>query len=333
MPERYCLVGPVVHRYLRLLMPPLHLKRFLIVGEQVAGIRDVIAKARPDLQLRMKRLVDIGPEDLDWGEGFIGFRRPATPTWGKIQWIHCIGAGVDGLIFGHPLGPEILLTKTSEDFGPAIGEWCLTRALVVNQQIFELALDQQAGHWNRTREPVVLRGQRAVVLGTGSVGRGIARVFRAVGVSVTGLSRTGGRHLDFDHVAGAERFAEFVPAADWFILAAPLTAATRHWLTRDRLAQCGGVYLMNAGRGAVVDESALPEALEKGWIRGAALDVFETEPLPADSPLWRHPQVAISPHLSGPSTVEATAHGFLECLATVERGAHSHLTVDPDRGY
>jgi phosphoglycerate dehydrogenase-like enzyme len=91
--------------------------------------------------------------------------------------------------------------------------------------------------------------------------------------------------------------------------------------------------LLNAGRGAVVDESALPEALEHGWLRAAALDVFQTEPLPADSPLWTHPQVTISPHSSGPTTIAGAADGFLECLTTIERGARPRWAIDLARGY
>jgi phosphoglycerate dehydrogenase-like enzyme len=87
------------------------------------------------------------------------------------------------------------------------------------------------------------------------------------------------------------------------------------------------------GRGALVDEQALPEALERGWITGAALDVFETEPLPPDSPLWDHPKVIVSPHISGPSTVRATGDGFVECLSAVEQGEHSRWEVDQSRGY
>ncbi len=121
--------------------------------------------------------------------------------------------------------------------------------------------------------------------------------------------------------------------ADWLVLAAPLTAETRQFLSRERLAQCGGAYLMNVGRGAVLEEAALPGALEQGWIRGAALDVFATEPLPADSPLWNHPKVIVAPHNSGPSTVAATGDGFLECLAALERGESPRWVVDPRAGY
>lgn len=308
-------------------------KRFLIAGDHVAGFRDAIAARRPDLELRLKRVAEIGADDLSWADGFIGFRRPSTPDWGQVRWIHSIGAGVDGLVLGHPLPGHILLTKSSEDFGPAIGEWCLTRALAVNQHLTALQADQAARRWDRDREPVMLRGQRVLIVGTGSVGRGIARAFGPLGALVSGLSRSGQPVAEFSQVGTVRQFADFIRGVDWLILALPNTADTRHFLDRGNLAQCGGAYLMNVGRGAVIDEAALPDALDKGWIRGAALDVFEREPLPVDSPLWSHPKVVVSPHLSGPSTVLATAEGFLACLAEVERGERPRFAVDPNRGY
>jgi glyoxylate/hydroxypyruvate reductase len=90
---------------------------------------------------------------------------------------------------------------------------------------------------------------------------------------------------------------------------------------------------MNAGRGPVVDEALLPEALDKGWLRGAALDVFEAEPLPTESPLWMDARVMISPHISGITTTEGAATGFLECLAALERGETPKWIVDRDRQY
>ena len=308
-------------------------ERVLLVGEHVAGIRDLIAAARPDLTLRMKRLAEIEAADLNWAEVYVGFRKPAVDGWGKIRWIHSIGAGVDGLVFRKPLPPGILLTKSGEDFGPAIGEWCVCRALAVNQRLTDLAADQ-AGHvWDRSKEPVVLRGQQVVILGTGAVGSGIARAFRALGSRVTGLSRSGAARPDFDAVSMMTGFAAAVRGADWLIVALPLTEDSIGLLSRDRLADCGGAYLMNVGRGAVIDEAAIPEALDRGSIRGAALDVFATEPLPADSPLWDHPKVVISPHNSGPSTTQATADGFLSSLESVERSETPWTVVDPNSGY
>ncbi len=308
-------------------------KRVLIAGEHVAEIHDLIAAARPDLALRLKRAVEVDAADLDWAEVYVGFRKPPVEGWGAVQWIHSIGAGVDGLVFRKPIPPGILLTKSGEDFGPAIAEWCLCRALAVNQRLADLALDQKNRIFDRSKEPVVLRGQRVVVLGTGAVGGGIARAFGGLGCRVTGLSRSGAPRAGFASVSTFADFGGAVRGADWIIAALPLTGDSIGLLNRDRLAQCGGAYLMNVGRGAVIDEAALPDAIDQGWIRGAALDVFAIEPLPADSPLWQHPQIVISPHNSGPSTVPATAEGFLESLRSVERGETPRTLVDPLAGY
>jgi phosphoglycerate dehydrogenase-like enzyme len=124
-----------------------------------------------------------------------------------------------------------------------------------------------------------------------------------------------------------------VGEAHWLILAIPLTAETVRLMSRDVLARCRGAFLINVGRGALVDEEALPEALDAGWLRGAALDVFATEPLPSDSPLWARRDVLISPHVAGLTTVEGAAQGFLECLAQLERGERPRTTVDRSRGY
>jgi phosphoglycerate dehydrogenase-like enzyme len=90
---------------------------------------------------------------------------------------------------------------------------------------------------------------------------------------------------------------------------------------------------MNAGRGAVVDEALIPEALDKGWLSGAILDVFQVEPLPKESPLWDNPRVMISPHISGLTTPEGAVAGFLQCLDEIEHGRTPARAVDRDRGY
>ena len=104
-------------------------------------------------------------------------------------------------------------------------------------------------------------------------------------------------------------------------------------INRARLAECDGAYLINIGRGAVVEESALPEALDQGWISGAALDVFEKEPLPADSPLWTHPKVTVTPHCSGPSTMEGMVGGFRGVSRGRRAGETPRWAVDRARGY
>jgi len=310
--------------------------RILLAADNVPGLTEFIRERRPDLDLRAKARREIGTGDLLWAEALVGFRRPEVEGWGSVRWIHCIGAGVDGFVFRNRLPSTVLLTKSGEDFGPAIGEWCIACALAANQHHTELAAfqaDRQWGSRDGALDPILLRGQRVTILGTGTVGRGIARPFRALGAVVTGLSRAGRPVPDFDRVLPAAAFSDAMIGADWLVLAAPLTEETHHYLDRRKLEQADGTYLMNVGRGALVDEAALPTALDAGWLRGAALDVFEQEPLTAESPLWTHPKVRITPHISGPSTLTGTAEGFLESLTALERGELPRLRIDPTRGY
>ncbi len=168
-------------------------RRILMVGDHVAGLSDFVRASRPKLEIRVRPLREIGADDLAWADTYVGFRPPPAADWGRVRWIHSIGAGVDALLAGPPIPAGVVLTRSSEDFGPAIGEWCVCRALAVNQRLFELEQAQAERRWGLrgTTDPTMLRGQRVVVLGTGLVGRGIARAFRALGCRVDGLSRGG----------------------------------------------------------------------------------------------------------------------------------------------
>ncbi len=134
-------------------------------------------------------------------------------------------------------------------------------------------------------------------------------------------------------MAQVSALKDMAAVADWLIVTLPLTAETEGLINRDVMMACRGAVLLNAGRGAVVEEGAIVEALDNGWLRGAALDVFETEPLPVDSPLWQDQRVMISPHISGLTTIEGASAGFLECLAAFERGEPTRWLVDRARQY
>jgi len=311
----------------------LHPRRVLIAGKLHTEFAAALAAARPDLELRARPLEHVGMSDLEWADTYLGFRRPPLPTMGHVRWVHCTGAGVDAWLYPTALPADILLTRTSEPFGPMIAEWALARALAFTQDILPLAADQRAHQW-RSREPRFIRGTTALVVGTGDVGTNVARVYSALGCTVVGVSRTGRGDLAvFAEVHRVAKLGGIVGSADWLVLMLPLTAATHHLVGREILSACNGAVLINAGRGAVVDESLIPEALERGWLRGAALDVFEAEPLPATSPLWDDPRVMISPHNSGPTTVEAAIRGFTGTLDEIERGVRPTWIVDRVRQY
>lgn len=315
------------------------IRHLLIATDAHAGLAARIAAARPELVLRGMRLAEVTAGDLAWADAFLGFRRPAGLAMGGVRWVHCTGAGVDAWLHPDPLPPEILLTRSAESFGGAIAEWAVARALAVTQRLRTLEAAQRERRWVRECEPTPLAGAPVLVVGTGDVGTHVARLFAALGCPVTGVSRTGAPRAAHGSPSVFARLAPFtaLPAlvgdARVLVLVAPLTPATHHLVDRALLARCRGALLLNAGRGALVDEASLPWALDAGHLSGCALDVFETEPLPAESPLWSDPRVLVSPHVSGPSTLDATAQGFLDTLAELERGDVPTWRVDRERGY
>lgn len=312
---------------------PASAKHIVIGANAHASLADALRRARPDLVIRGNKYTDLTADDMEWGDTYIGFRRPPLASMGNIRWVHCTGAGVDSWLFPVELPRNILLTRTSESFGPMIAEWALARALACSQQLLDLAQYQQRRGW-KPRDVAMLRGTTVVVVGTGDVGTYVGRLFRNMGCDVHGVSRSGsGDESVFSTRSTVSSLASLAVTADWLIVTLPLTSETHGLIGREVLQSCHGAVLMNAGRGAVVDEALLPEALDKGWLRGVALDVFEIEPLPAESPLWTDPRVMISPHISGITTTEGAVTGFLDCLAALERGERPKWIVDRERQY
>ena len=307
--------------------------RRILIGYNVhSDLRDYLVERRPDLEIRSRSLAEVTEEDVAWAEVYVGFRRPAIGTIGDVRWVHCVGAGVDAFLYPAPIGDDVLLTRTDESFGPQIAEYCISRALAVAQGLIPLAVEQRAHRWT-PRWPEPVRGRRVVVVGTGDVGRAVAGAFAAMGCDVSGISRTGRRVPPFARVAPSSALGDVVAEADILVLAAPLTRETHHLVDRAVLSGCRNVLLINVGRGALVDEAAIPAALDAGWLRAAALDVFEVEPLPPASPLWDREDVIVSPHVAGLTTTKGAGDGFLESLAALERGELPEKVVDRARGY
>ncbi len=316
-------------------MPPLPFapRRVVVAADSHAGIASFIRERRPDLEIRHALPANVSAADMEWAEVYIGFRRPPRAPLGNIQWVHCTGAGVDAWLYPEPIDSRILLTRTSESFGPAIAEWVMGRILAFTQKVIPLAEAQRERRWS----PLTLDrlpGSKALIVGLGDIGRAIAHYLQVFDVEVAAVTRSGQSDSPILRaVHPVDALPHLVGDVRWLIVTLPLTHETRHLIGRDLLSCCKGAVLINTGRGPVVDESVLPEALDSGWLAGAALDVFETEPLPPSSPLWADPRVMISPHISGKTTIAGAGEGFLECLAALERGVLPRWAVDRARGY
>lgn len=309
-----------------------HFPHILVVHHAFADpIVAELQERRTDLEFRARHPDSTSTEDLAWADALVGFRRPPGGL-GHARWVHCIGAGVDGWTRDIAWPANVLLTRTTQSFAAPIGEYVLARVLAVSQEILQLGADQQARRW-RKFVPALADGSRAVVVGTGDLGQGIAERLGAVGITVDGISRSARPAPQFRRVEQPDRLPDLMPGAQWLVLAAPLTAETRGMVNKAVLDRCRDCWLINVARAPLVDESEMLRALDDGRLAGAALDVFNVEPLPPASPLWSHPRVLLSPHVAGVTSIEGAVSGFLAALEALEAGRQPARVVDVGEGY
>ncbi|MGW0997620.1 D-2-hydroxyacid dehydrogenase [Streptomyces sp. NPDC002520] len=257
--------------------------------------------------------------------------REAWPGDGpRPRWVHTASAGVD-----HLMGPELaasdtVVTNARGIFDQPIAEYVAALVLAVAKDLPRTLEFQRERTW-RHRETRRVAGTRACVVGSGPIGRAIARTLKALGVTtalVGRAPRTG--------IHGPADLDRLISRADWVIAAAPLTEQTHGMFDARRFGvmQPSAVFV-NVGRGQLVDEDALAEALRRRWIAGAALDVFTAEPLPSDSPLWGLPGLIVSPHMSGDTVGWRDELGkqFVELYERWAAGRSLVNVVDKKRGY
>ena len=260
-------------------------------------------------------------------------------TWAAadaLRWVHVAGAGVDRVLFPDLVASPIVVTNSRGVFDRPMAEYVLALVLAFAKHIPATVRFQQAEEW-AYRETENVAGQRAVIVGTGSIGREIARLLRAVGITVHGVGRTPrAEDPDFGAVSASSELTGVVGDADYVVVVAPLTEQTEGLVDAAVFeAMPSTSRLINVGRGALVDQSALVDALESGQIAGAGLDVFTEEPLPAGDPLWRHPGVIVSAHMSGDSVgwgdriIDLFATNLTRWLA----GEPLHNVVDKHLGF
>ncbi|MBC3984256.1 D-2-hydroxyacid dehydrogenase [Streptomyces sp. AC536] len=221
--------------------------------------------------------------------------RDAWPGSGpRPGWVHTASAGVDRLLLPDLVESETVLTNARGVFDQPIAEYVGALVLSFAKDLPGTWELQRQRRW-RHRETRRLAGTRAVVVGVGPIGRAIGELLRALGVRVEWVGRTARAG-----VRGADELPDLLPGADWVVCAAPLTPATRGMFDRAAFARMApSAYFVNVGRGPLVVTEELRAALLERRLAGAALDVFEQEPLASDSALWDTPGLLVSPHMSG----------------------------------
>ena len=254
------------------------------------------------------------------------------PKLGKLRWVQVLAAGVDHLVGEAALRPEVPICRAVGPFGPQMAEWALAEMLFQVRGLGRLRAQQAAADWQRFI-PGSLAGSVIGIAGMGAIGQEVARRAGAFGMTVQALSRKGESPLAARTYRPAD-WTEFAASSDWLLLLLPLTAETRGVVGEEVLrAMRPTAWLMNAGRGGLIDEAALLTALDQGALAGAILDVFQEEPLPATHPFWHHPKVVVTPHLAAVSRVEDMAAILYQNLCRDRDGLPLQHVVDRSRGY
>jgi phosphoglycerate dehydrogenase-like enzyme len=271
----------------------------------------------------------IGQAEILYGWHFPG---PLLPLAARLRWIQCMGAGVERFL-GPELPPRVIVTRAAGIFGPWMAEYTLGRCLWVSQRIERFRRQQQERRWEPA-DPIPLRGQTLCVLGLGDIGRHIARTAKGLGMRVIGVSRSGRRVPDAARVYRARAIRTALGQADFVVVTVPLSADTQGLIGAAELAAMKpSAWLINIARGPVVDETALLHALSERRIGGAALDVFDQEPLPAEHPYWGLDNLILTPHIAGPSTPAEVAPIFNDNLRRYLSGRPLRYVVGRRRGY
>lgn len=261
---------------------------------------------------------------------------PAQRDDPTLDWIHVAAAGVDKLLFDELVESDVTVTNSRGVFESSIAEHVLGSILAMAKDFPGNWRRQREREWEH-RETERIADKRVLIAGTGPIGRATARLLRAAGMRVTGLGRTQrDSDPDFGVVELDERLPRIAGEFDYLVAVAPLTERTRGMFDAEVFAAVKpGARLVNVGRGELVVEEALLDALRSGRLAGAALDVFATEPLPRESPLWALPNVLVSPHNSGDfiGWEDALARLFVENFECWIAGEPLRNVVDKKLGY
>lgn len=270
-------------------------------------------------------------------EAMLAWGAPAglLPKMTGLRWVQALTAGVDSWLALPDLPPNLMLTCARGTHRQSMPENILAALFYLTKPYAACAADQRESKWTR-RLATPLTGQTLGILGLGAVGQDLARYATALGMKVIGTKRTPTPLPGIADVFPMEQTADVMAQADFLVLLLPSTSATENFINAKRLALMKPTaWLLNFGRGALIEDAALIAATKTKKIAGAILDVFRQEPLPASDPLWTSEGIVILPHIGGghPNRDRAVAALFVENLGRFLDGQPLREVVDRVAGY
>ena len=308
-------------------------------------VAETIRKRWPEMKVVHLPDYDKLPEELPDTDIFVGYslRAKQLKDARKLKWLHSTAAGVAQLMYPELRDAGILVTNPSGVFSVPMAEHTMGLILALARNFPDAVRQQDKANWSqqelwdKPQHLAEVNGQVLLIVGYGSIGRELAKRAKAFEMRVWGVTRSG--EGDGDHaerILPASRLHEGLPEADYVVICAPETTETKHLIGVAEFAKMKpGARLINVGRGSLLNEAALICALRTGALGGAAIDVAETEPLPGDSPLWKAPNLFITPHTSALSDRLWVRQAALlaELLERWFDGGEMFNRVDLERGY
>ena len=307
----------------------------LIIGED-AGDYAALVETADDLSISIAVCPNASDAASVYSDQTILFGNPESiarvlPDMPTVEWVQSTWAGVTPLL---EIGRrDYLLTGIKGVFGPQMSEYVIGYMLANELKVIERLAAQRDRQWFKKASGTLL-GKKIGVMGTGSIGQAIARRAKDNGMTVTGLSRTGESNPDFENVFKVEDLHKFLHDLDYLVSVLPHTTETDQLLDQSALAQLPAhAYFINVGRANVVDDEALLSALASDQLRGAVLDVFDVEPVHAESRLWDAPNLLITGHIAAISHPALIAPIFLENYRRFVSGQSLQNVISFDDGY
>jgi phosphoglycerate dehydrogenase-like enzyme len=264
----------------------------------------------------------------------------------RLRWMHVPAAGIEAALTPRVMAADFTITNVSGVYDVPVAEHALALILAAAKRLPAYFAAQRDGRWLRAATwdavqeepvlPVLLRGKTAAIIGFGGIGGTLGGYLKALGMRVLGVRREPRPDPRADAMYGPDQLCDVIPEADFIVLSVPMTAATERMIGAEQIARMKpSTWLINLGRGRLVDDAALLAALEGRRIGGAGLDVFTQEPLPSDSSYYRLPNVIVTPHIAGafPDLNELDRETFVANLRRYVAGEPLTSVVDRARGY